>query len=114
MIRDIIMQQVDDPQSQVHKVLPMLPGVGPDKLSAFFGAMKAKRSDKEQRNQVKLFLLSTGGTGAFTALEKWKPPGSATTVQGVKKRPARVPKTQQESEADDALQGDITRHLFDS
>jgi hypothetical protein len=114
MIRDIIMQQIDDPQSQVQKVLPMLPGVGPEKLATFIASMKGKRSDKEQRNEVKLFLLNTGGTGAFTALEKWKPPGGASTVQGIKKRPARVPKSHQEAEADDILQGDITRHLFDS
>ena len=114
MIRDIVMQQVDDPQSQVHKVLPMLPGVGPENLAAFFTAMKSTRSDKEQRNQVKLFLLSSGGTGAFTALEKWKPPGGASTVQGVKKRPARVPKSQAEAEADDHLSGEITRHLLSS
>jgi hypothetical protein len=114
MIRDIIMQQVDNPQSQVHKVLPMLPGVGPENLAAFFATMKSKRSDKEQRNQVKLFLLSSGGTGAFTALEKWKPPGGASTVQGVKKRPARVPKSQAEAEADDHLSGEITRHLLSS
>ena len=114
MIRDIIIQQVDDPQSQIHKVLPMLPGVGPENLAAFFAAIKSKRSDKEQRNQVKLFLLSSGGTGAFTALEKWKPPGGASAVQGVKKRPARVPKSHEEAEADDHLSGDITRHLLSS
>ena len=114
MIRDIIMQQVDDPQSQVHHVLPMLPGVGPENLTAFIATIKSKRSDKEQRNQVKLFLLSSGGTGAFTALEKWKPPGGASTVQGVKKRPARVPKSQAEIDADDHLSGEITRHLLES
>ena len=114
MIRDIITQQADDPQSQVHHVLPMLPGVTADRLAAFLAAVKSKRSEKEQRNQVKLFLLSTGGTGAFTALEKWKPPGGAGNVQGVKKRPPRVSKSAAEVEADENLSGEITRHLLES
>ena len=114
MTRDIITQQVDDPQSQIHNVLPMLPGVTPDRLAAFLSNFKSIRSEKEQRNQVKLFLLSTGGTGAFTALEKWKPPGGASTVQGVKKRPTRVPKSHADAEADDHLSGEITRHLLES
>jgi len=92
----------------------MLPGVTPDRLAAFLSTFKSIRSEKEQRNQVKLFLLSTGGTGAFTALEKWKPPGGASTVQGVKKRPTRVPKSHAEAEADDHLSGEITRHLLES
>jgi len=114
MIRAIIIQQVDDPQSQVHTVLSMLPGVGTEQISSFISGIKSTGSEKEQRNHVKQFLLSTGGKGSFTALARWKPPGAASAVQGIKNRAYRVQKNPLQEDADEALQGDITRHLFES
>lgn len=112
MIRAIIIQQIDDPQSQVHSILSMLPGVGPPQITSFFTLIKSTGSEKEQRNHVKQFLLSTAGKGSFTALARWKPPGAASAVQGTKNRASRIQKTSQQEESDDALQGEITRHLF--
>ena len=114
MIRAIIMQQIDDPQSQVHSVLSMLPGVSPAQIASFIASIKSTGSEKEQRNHVKQFLLSTGGKGSFTALARWKPPGAASTVQGIKNKAYRVQKIPLQEEADERLQGDITRHLFES
>lgn len=114
MIRSIIIQQIEDPQSQVHTVLTMLPGVGPTQIVSFISSMKSTGSEKEQRNHVKQFLLNSAGTGSFAALTNWKPPGGATAVQGIKQRGSRAKKTPQQAEADDVLQGEITRHLFDS
>lgn len=114
MIRSIIVQQIEDPQSQVHTVLTMLPGVGPTQIASFVSSMKSTGSEKEQRNHVKQFLLNSAGTGSFAALANWKPPGGATAVQGIKQRGSRAKKTPQQAEADDVLQGEITRHLFDS
>ena len=114
MIRAIIIQQIDDPQSQVHSVLSMLPGVSPAQISSFISAIKSTGSEKEQRNHVKQFLLSTGGKGSFTALARWKPPGGASAVQGIKNRAYRTQKPPVQEEADDVLQGEITRHLFES
>ena len=114
MIRAIIVQQMDNPQSQIHSVLAMLPGVGPAQISSFIASIKSTGSEKEQRNHVKAFLLSTAGRGSFTALARWKPPGGASAVQGIKHRSSRIQKSPHQEEADERLQGDITRHLFES
>ena len=128
LIRNILNQQLGDVHSAVHGVVASLPGVTPEKQSAFMQAFQSTGSEKEQRNAVKKFLVEACGRGSFAALSDWRAPltlpAGALMNRGGRAAAAAaaaaaggggggVLRQAEVSAADEQLQGEITRALFE-
>lgn len=129
LIRSILVHQITDSNSHVHEVLRSLPGFSPEREGRLAQALSSKKSEKDQRNAIKRFLLEACGAGSFAALTDWRPPDvgvAAAALGGIRQRSTRASarmgeygwsmvgeserKAAQESEEN--LQGDITRALL--
>ena len=118
LIRNILSQQLEDPNSHVHSVLQSLPGVTPEKKAEFVRTFHATGSEKQQRDAVKKFLVQACGRGSFAALAEWRPP-STLPAGALRNRGGRAAAAAAggavapgETAAEEVLQGDITRALF--
>ena len=112
MIREIIVQQIDDSNSSMRNILTMLPGIGYHEIEHLSSSLRKTGSEKEQRNIIKQFLLQACGSGSFAALADWKPSGVVQVV-GTKHRGARITQNLASvTDDDEHLQGEITRALF--
>ena len=111
MIREIIVQQIDDSSSSMRNILTMLPGIGYHEIEHLSSTLRKTGSEKEQRNIIKQFLLQACGSGSFAALADWKPSGVVQVV-GTKQRGARIAQNVSITDEDEHLQGEITRALF--
>jgi len=111
MIREIVVQQIDDSNSSMRNVLTMLPGIGYHEIGHLSSSLRKTGSEKEQRNIIKQFLLQACGSGSFAALADWKPSGVVQVV-GAKQRGARIAQNVSGNDEDEHQQGENTRALF--
>ncbi|KAL4423234.1 hypothetical protein ABPG77_000026 [Micractinium sp. CCAP 211/92] len=89
LIRDILLQQANDPSSPASGVLASLPNMSPDTLQRFRTQLAATGGDKGQRDLTKRMLVAACGKGSLAALADWKPPAAAPLVEP-KQRPHRA------------------------
>ncbi|PSC73686.1 HASTY 1 [Micractinium conductrix] len=113
LIRDILVQQLNDPSSPAANVLASLPMMTPDALQQFCKQLGSTGSDKQQRDLTKKMLVAACGKASLAALADWKPPAVTPLAEPKQRLPRHGAGGSAHDEHSEAFTAAAVSTLFD-